>query len=119
MRELRETVRLLAFAFALGRHVLALALALQPFELLKPALLFRPAAVRGVGLLFKLLEPLAFLLPSLLVLFAQTFELFGDLLLVDDDGLDRLRRGPDATGGGVSPSLKTSTAATTAWRISA
>ena len=93
-REIREPIRLLAFPFALGCHVLALALALQPLELLKPAFLLGAPALGGVGLPLQLLDPLAFRLASLLVLLAQTLQLFGDLLLVDDHGLDRL--GPGA-----------------------
>ena len=53
-------------------------------------LLLGPAAARGLGLLFELLDSFAFLLAPVLILFAQTFELFGDPLLVDDHRLHRL-----------------------------
>ena len=90
MRDLREVLRLLARAFALGRHVFPLALAPQPLQLQKPALLLGAAALRGLGLAFELLDSLAVLPASLLVLLAQAFELLGDPALVDDHRLDRL-----------------------------
>ena len=93
-REFREALRLLALTFPLGRHVLPLALALQPFELLEPALLLGAPALGGIGFAFELLYPVTLLPSSLLVLFAQTREFFANLLLVDDHGFDRF--GPRA-----------------------
>ena len=92
--ELREALRLLALTFALGRHVFPLALAPQPLELQKPAFLLGTTALRGFGFAFELLDSLAVLPASLLVLLAQAFELLGDPGLVDDHRLDRLHLGP-------------------------
>ena len=102
--ELRKAFRLLAFTFALGRNVFLLALALYPFEFAEPLLLLGPAAAHGLGLLFELLDSFAFLLASVLILFAQTFELLGDLLLVDDHGLHGLDPGTGHHGRLVSES---------------
>ena len=99
-REFGETLRLLALTLALGCGVLALAFALHPFELEKPALFLGPAPMRGIRFPFQIFDSLAFLSASLLVLFAQTLELLGNLPFVDDDGLDRLDPGAGGDGRG-------------------
>ena len=98
-REIREALRLLALTFALGRHVFPLALAPHPLELHQPAFLLGTAALRGFGFAFELLDALAVLPASFLVLIAQAFELLGDSALVDDHRLDRLHLGPGRQGG--------------------
>ena len=95
-RDLLEAFRLLALAFALRRHVLSLALALQPFELEQPPFLLGPATLCGFGLPLELLDPFELLPALLLVTRAQPFQLFGYPAFVDDDGFDRLHLGDGA-----------------------
>ena len=94
-RELGEALRLLAFTLALGRDVLPLALALHAFELPEPAFLLRSALARRIRLPFELLDAFAFLPALAFVALAQALELFGELPLVDDHRLDRLRARAD------------------------